>query len=122
ALEAVLESVPLDMLQLHGSESAERIAQVRQKFGLPVMKAIGIGSEEDLPKLQEAMQVADQVLVDARAPKGAVLPGGNGVAFDWRLIANRRWSVPWVLAGGLNPANVAEAIRLTGAEQADVSS
>lgn len=121
-LEAILDKVPLDMLQLHGSESPERLAEVRRKFGLPVMKAVGIGSAEDLPRLEAAMKVADQVLVDARAPKDAVLPGGNGVAFDWRLIANRRWPVPWVLAGGLTPENVAEAIRLTGATQVDVSS
>lgn len=121
-LEAIVETVPLDMLQLHGSESPERIAEVRAKFGLPVMKAVGIGSEADLPKLEEALRAADQVLVDARAPKDAVLPGGNGVAFDWRLIANRRWPKPWMLAGGLTPENVAEAIRLTGAAQVDVSS
>ncbi|MDA3887517.1 MAG: N-(5'-phosphoribosyl)anthranilate isomerase, partial [Allgaiera sp.] len=72
--------------------------------------------------LAEYEEVADQILVDAKPPKGAVLPGGNGVAFDWRLIAERTWQLPWMLAGGLTPANVAEAVRLTGARQVDVAS
>ena len=86
------------------------------------MKAVGIASEADLPLLDEAARVADQILVDAKPPPGRVLPGGNGLAFDWRLLAGRRWPVPWMLAGGLTPGNVAEAIRLTGARQVDVSS
>jgi phosphoribosylanthranilate isomerase len=122
ALGAILEKVPLDILQLHGSETPDRVAQVKARFGLPVMKAVGVGDAGDLPKLESYFPVADQVLVDAKPPKDAVLPGGNGVAFDWRLIAGRRWPVPWMLAGGLTPDNVAEAIRLTGARQVDVSS
>ena len=86
------------------------------------MKAVGIAGEEDLPALEVFAEVADQLLVDAKPPKDAVLPGGNGLAFDWRLIANRRWPVPWMLAGGLTAENVAEAISLTGASQVDVSS
>ncbi len=122
ALDAILDAVPLDMLQLHGSETVERVAEVKQRYGLPVMKAVGVADESDLAALDEYGLVADQLLVDAKPPKGAVLPGGNGLAFDWRLIANRRWFAPWMLAGGLTPANVAEAVRLTGARQVDVSS
>lgn len=121
-LDAIVETVPLDMLQLHGRESPERVREVRARYGLPVMKAVGIATEDDLPQLDIYAAVADQILVDAKPAPGAVLPGGNGLAFDWRLIANRRWSVPWMLAGGLTPENVAEAIRLTGARQVDVSS
>lgn len=121
-LDAIIEAVPLDMLQLHGAETAERVAEVRARYGLPVMKAVGVASEEDLPKILEMSFAADQILVDAKAPKGSVLPGGNGLAFDWRLVAGRRWVKPWMLAGGLTPDNVAEAVRLTGARQVDVSS
>ncbi|SIO55543.1 phosphoribosylanthranilate isomerase [Rhodovulum sp. ES.010] len=122
ALEALVDRVPVDILQLHGREPPERVAAIRARFGLPVMKAVGVAGEADLPALAEHARVADQLLVDAKPPKGAALPGGNGLAFDWRLIANRRWPVPWMLAGGLTPGNVAEAIRLTGARQVDVSS
>ena len=122
ALDALLDQVPLDMLQLHGSESPERVAEVRDRYGLPVMKAVGVADEGDLVALDDYFRVADQILVDAKPPKGADLPGGNGLAFDWRLIAGRRWAVPWMLAGGLTAENVAEAIRLTGATQVDVSS
>jgi phosphoribosylanthranilate isomerase len=122
ALEALLSAVPVDMLQLHGSESPDRVAAVRARFGLPVMKAVGVADADDLPALQAFGRVADQLLVDAKPPRGADLPGGNGIAFDWRLIAGRRWPCPWMLAGGLTAGNVAEAVRLTGARQVDVSS
>ena len=122
ALDALTAAVPLDMLQLHGAETPERVAEVRRRYGLPVMKAVGVAGPDDLAALDAHGAVADQLLVDAKAPAGAELPGGNGVSFDWRLIANRRWPVPWMLAGGLTPANVAEAIRLTGARQVAVSS
>lgn len=121
-LDEITDKVPLDMLQLHGAESPARVAEIRARYGLPVMKAVGIADETDLPKLAEYGRVADQLLVDAKPPKGAELPGGNAVPFDWRLIANRRWPVPWMLAGGLTPENVALAIRMTGAKQVDVSS
>lgn len=121
-LDAILAEVPIDLLQLHGRESPARVAEVRARFGLPVMKAVGVATGDDLPALEEFARAADQILVDAKPPKGAALPGGNGLAFDWQLIAGRRWPVPWMLAGGLTPANVAEAIRLTGARQVDVSS
>ncbi|MBC7155928.1 MAG: phosphoribosylanthranilate isomerase [Rhodobacteraceae bacterium] len=121
-LDAILAEVPVDMVQLHGHETPERVAAVKARTGLPVMKAVGVGTADDLPALAAHARVADQVLVDARPAPGAALPGGNGVAFDWRLIAGRRWPCPWMLAGGLTAANVAEAIRLTGARQLDVSS
>ncbi len=121
-LDAITAAVPLDMLQLHGHETPARVAEVRARYGLPVMKAVGVASEEDLPQLLDYSLVADQILVDAKAPKDAVLPGGNGLPFDWRLVAQRRWLRPWMLAGGLTPENVAEAVRLTNARQVDVAS
>ena len=121
-LDRLTGTVPLDMLQLHGSETPERVAGIRARYGLPVMKAVGVADEGDLAALAEYQRVADQILVDAKPPKDAELPGGNGLSFDWRLIAGRRWAVPWMLAGGLTPQNVAEAIALTGARQVDVSS
>ena len=121
-LLAQITALPIDMIQLHGSEPPERVAEIKAKTGLPVMKAIGIRSAEDLPAINTYGRVADQLLIDAKPPKGAELPGGNGIAFDWKLIANRRWPVPWMLAGGLTPDNVAEGIRLTGARQVDVAS
>ncbi|MDX5499005.1 MAG: phosphoribosylanthranilate isomerase [Rhodobacterales bacterium] len=121
-LDGILAEVPIDILQLHGKETPARVSEIRARYGLPVMKAVGVASEADLPALDTYSQVADMLLVDAKAPKGSALPGGNGLAFDWRLIAGRRWSRPWMLAGGLTPANVAEAVRLTGARQVDVSS
>lgn len=121
-LDAIVEAVPLDMLQLHGHETPDRVAQVRARYGLPVMKAIGLADEGDLPAIFEFSTVADQILIDAKPPRGADLPGGNGLAFDWRLLAGRRWLRPWMLAGGLTAENVAEAVRLTGARQVDVSS
>ena len=122
ALDAIVQAVPLDMLQLHGHESPARVAEIRARYGLPVMKAVGIAEAADLAAIASYEQVADQILIDAKPPKGAALPGGNGLAFDWRLIAGREWDRPWMLAGGLTPANVAEAVRLTGARQVDVSS
>lgn len=122
ALDAIVEAVPLDILQLHGHESPDRVAEVRARYGLPVMKAIGLANEGDLPAIFEFSTVADQILIDAKPPRGADLPGGNGLAFDWRLLAGRRWLRPWMLAGGLTSENVAEAVRLTGARQVDVSS
>ncbi len=121
-LDALVAEVPLDMVQLHGHETPERVAEVRARYGLPVMKAIGVADEGDLTGLMEMSLAADQLLIDAKPPKGTDLPGGNGLAFDWRLLVGRKWLRPWMLAGGLTPANVAEAVRLTGARQVDVSS
>ncbi|NGQ90436.1 phosphoribosylanthranilate isomerase [Rhodobacter sp. HX-7-19] len=121
-LDAIVAGVPLDMLQLHGHESVARVAEIRARYGLPVMKVIGVAGEADLAALTEISLAADQLLIDAKPPKDAVLPGGNGLAFDWRLLVGRKWLKPWMLAGGLTPGNVAEAVRLTGARQVDVAS
>jgi phosphoribosylanthranilate isomerase len=123
--DAALDRVaglPFDMLQLHGSETPTRVAQARARTGLPVMKAVGVATADDLPALAEHARAADQILVDAKPAPGAALPGGTGHAFDWGLLAGRRWPGPWMLAGGLTPATVAEAVRRTGARQVDVSS
>jgi phosphoribosylanthranilate isomerase len=122
-LDQLIETVPLDMLQLHGSETPERVAEIRGRYGLPVMKVLGVASAEDLDAIDSYSAVADQLLLDAKPPKDAVLPGGNGLAFDWQLLAGRKyWTRPWMLAGGLTPDNVAEAIARTGAKQVDVAS
>lgn len=121
-LDALTDQVPLDMLQLHGAETPERVDAIKSRYGLPVMKAVGVADASDFAKVESYFKVSDQILVDAKPPKNAVLPGGNGLSFDWRLMAGRRWPVPWMLAGGLNPQNVAEAIEMTGAQQVDVSS
>jgi phosphoribosylanthranilate isomerase len=121
-LDAIVANVPIEMIQLHGRETPDRVVAVRERYRLPVMKALGIRDEEDLEALRDYECTADQLLVDARPPSGADRPGGHGTSFDWRLIQNRRWRVPWMLAGGLTPENVAEAVRQTGAEQVDVSS
>lgn len=121
-LDHLLETIPLDMLQLHGKETPERVLEVKERYGLPVMKAIGIAEEADTAQIDLFGQVADQLLVDAKAPKGADLPGGNGLAFDWRLVKRKFWPKPWMLAGGLTPENVALAVQMTGAKQVDISS
>jgi phosphoribosylanthranilate isomerase len=112
------------MLQLHGHETPQRVAEIRARTNLPVMKVIGIRDAADLPQIAAYEAVADQLLIDAKPPgEGAgYLPGGNALTFDWRLIAGRDWACPWMLAGGLTAENVAEALRLTGARQVDVSS
>lgn len=121
-IEATLAAAPLDIIQLHGHETPDRVAALRALTGLPVMKAVGIASADDLPQLTDYGLVADMLLVDAKPAPDAALPGGNGLSFDWRLLQGRRWLRPWMLAGGLTPANVAEAVRLTRAPVVDVSS
>lgn len=122
ALQSTLAHVPLDIIQLHGQESPARVAEVKALTGLPVMKAVGISEAADLDALWDYGLVADMLLVDAKPPKDAALPGGNGLAFDWRLLVGRQMVRPWLLAGGLTPENVAQAIRLTRAPGVDVSS
>lgn len=121
-LDALTDQVPLDFLQLHGHESPARVAEVKSRYGLPVIKAIGIAEAADLAQIDAYSGVADQLLIDAKPPPGATRPGGNALAFDWGLIAGRDWALPWLLAGGLNPDNVALAVARTGARQLDVSS
>ncbi|MEM7529393.1 MAG: phosphoribosylanthranilate isomerase [Pseudomonadota bacterium] len=121
-LEEILAAVPIDILQLHGAEPPARVAEVKERFGLPVMKAIGVREAGDLAAVERYGPVADRLMVDAKPPKDAVLPGGNGLAFDWTLIEGRQWPLPWMLAGGLTAENVAEAIKRTGAVELDLSS
>ncbi len=117
-------AAPLDWLQLHGAETPERVAEVKRRFGLPVMKAIPIAATADIATVDRYLGAADRLLFDAKPPrhrKGA-LPGGNGLAFDWRLLGARNWGVPWMLSGGLNAENLVEAVTTTRAVAVDVSS
>ena len=121
-LEEMLSQVPIDILQLHGAEQPQRVQQIKQSTGLPIMKALGISTAQDLHKIDRYAEICDQLLIDAKPAPGAKLPGGNGLAFDWQLLENHTWKIPWMLAGGLTPDNVAQAIRVTQARQIDVSS
>ncbi len=121
-IATILAAVPLDVLQLHGAETPARAAQLRQRFGLPVMKALGIAEAADLAQLADYAPVVDMFLLDAKPPPGATLPGGNAASFDWGLLAGQAISRPWLLAGGLTPDHVAEAIARSGAPGVDVPS
>jgi phosphoribosylanthranilate isomerase len=120
-LTDITETVGVDMLQLHGQETSARCQQVRDKFGVPVMKAVAIAGPEDVALARTYEAVVDRLMFDAKPPKDATRPGGNALAFDWRLIAGETWTRPWILAGGLTPGNVAEAVRTSGAPAVDVS-
>lgn len=122
ALDAILAAVPIDMIQLHGAETPERCRDVRARHGLPVMKAIGISEPADLVRARRYGDAADWLLLDAKPPKGAALPGGNGARFDWDLLAGEAMPLPWMLAGGLTTETAAEAAARTGADALDVSS
>lgn len=122
AIEAALEA-PLDLLQFHGAETPERVAAVKKKFGRPVMKAIPVAAAADVAAADRYVGVADRLLFDAKPPRDpGALPGGNGLAFDWQLLGARRWTVPWMLSGGLTAENLAEAVAVTHARAVDVSS
>ena len=121
-LEEMLSQVPIDILQLHGAEQPQRVQQIKQSTGLPIMKALGIATAQDLREIDRYAEICDQLLIDAKPAPGAKLPGGNGLAFDWQLLENHTWKIPWMLAGGLRPDNVAQAVRVTQARQIDVSS
>lgn len=123
-IDAVLDHCPLDLLQLHGDESPERVAVLRERTGLQVMKVVRVAGPEDLEAVPSYYPVADWLMFDARPPKDmkGALPGGNALAFDWLLLRNREFSLPWMLAGGLNAMNVAEAVRLSGTRFVDTSS
>ncbi len=121
-LQTIATGVPLDMLQLHGREPPVRVAEIRARFGLPVMKAVPVAEAVDLARADPYLGVVDWLLFDGRPPPGASRPGGNAAAFDWTLLAGRSWSVPWLLAGGLDAGNVARAVRESGAAAVDVSS
>ncbi|MBF0130403.1 MAG: phosphoribosylanthranilate isomerase [Alphaproteobacteria bacterium] len=121
-LDEVLTRVRLDMVQLHGREPPERVDAIRQEFAVQVMKAIPVATAADLDAADAYVDVADWLLFDAKPPPGADRPGGNATAFDWSLLGGRDWPLPWMLAGGLDAGNVAEAVRRSGAGAVDVSS
>ena len=122
-LETALASAPLDILQFHGDETPERVVEVRHRFGRRIMKAVAISGTEDVLEAARYEDVADLLLFDAKPPsRPDALPGGNGLAFDWRLIADRSWRCPWMLSGGLTAEVLPDAVRISGARMVDVSS
>ena len=121
-ISRVLDTVPIDMLQLHGHESVERVSNIKAINGVPVMKAIGVGNKNDLAIIKEYELVADQILLDAKPSLTSDVPGGLGRPFDWSIINGFAFKKPWLLAGGLNSKNVKKAIKQTGATEFDVSS
>jgi len=121
-LARIVERGKIDMLQLHGAETPTRAAEIHLRFGLPVMKVIPVETALDVDKAREFESVADRLMFDARPPKDATRPGGNARPFDWSLLKGRAFAKPWLLAGGLTAANVAEAVRASGARAVDVSS
>lgn len=118
-LQEVLNDIPLSMMQLHGSESIKRVKEIKEIFNLPVMKALSIENAEDLNKAEEYEPIVDWLLFDA---KGEDLPGGNGKAFDWSILADYQGQKPWMLAGGLTPENIGEALKTLSPDALDVSS
>ena len=121
-IASIIEALKPDLLQLHGRETPQRVAAVRATFGLPVMKAIGVSTQADLAAVAAYEPVVDRILFDAKPPKGAVLPGGNGNAFDWTILRDAVVRKPWMLSGGLDASNVAQALQISGATAVDVSS
>ena len=127
-LANVIPQVPLDFIQLHGDETPQRVATIRENHGIPVIKAIRVAQPADLDPAPIYAEIADWLLFDAKPPANvSMLPGGNGLSFDWSILADCRWSakrrlVPWMLSGGLTAGNLAEAVKLSGARAVDVSS
>jgi len=121
-LTDIVEALHPDLLQLHGTETPARVTAIQQRFGLPAMKVLAIESKADLGAIPLYAKIADRLLFDARAPKEATRPGGLGKPFDWHLLENLNLSIPFMLSGGLDPDNVAEALRITRAPGVDVSS
>ncbi len=121
-LKRIVDALSPDLMQLHGSETPARVKEINTLFARPTMKAIGVATRDDLAATGAYAGVADMLLIDAKPPKDAVLPGGNGRPFDWSLMQDFQAPVPWLLSGGLDPDNVAAAIALSGARGVDVSS
>jgi phosphoribosylanthranilate isomerase len=121
-LDDIVARMHPDMLQLHGRETPERVAAVKARHGLPVMKAFSVRETSDLGAIAPYRGVADRFLLDAKAPAGSELPGGNGVAFDWRVLAKLDPDIDYMLSGGLNPQNIGEALRLADPAGIDISS
>jgi len=120
-IDAITAALAPEILQLHGNEGTERVAAIKARTGRKVMKAMAMATPADIERSHAYAAAADLLLFDAKPPPGG-LPGGNGLPFDWQLLKAARWTVPWFLAGGLTPENVAQAIRSTGAQLVDVSS
>ncbi len=121
-LRRVLGAVPLDIVQLHGSEPPERLTDIKSRFAVEVMKAINVGTADDLAQATTYEPLADQLMFDARPPAAATRPGGNAVSFDWSILAGKTWRRPWFLAGGIHAGNLAAAVAMSGASLVDVSS
>lgn len=121
-LDAIVAGMAPDMLQLHGSETPERVAAVKARYHLPVMKAFSVREKADLAAIEPYRGIADRFLFDAKPPKGAELPGGNGVPFDWRVLATLDPEVDYMLSGGLNAENIGEALHLVTPAGIDISS
>ena len=117
-----ISGLNLDMLQLHGSESIDRVKEIKSKFNFSLIKAIGIKEKKDLDLVERYSEVADHLLIDAKPSSNTSLPGGNGIKFDWTILEKKSWSFPWFLAGGLNANNITEALRMTKAKKVDLSS
>jgi phosphoribosylanthranilate isomerase len=121
-LDEIIAKMQPDMLQLHGVETPERVAEVKARYGLPVMKALPLSDAADLERIKPFIGIADRFLFDAKPPKGSELPGGNGVAFDWRILVGLDGGVDYMLSGGLNAANIGDALRLANPPGIDISS
>ncbi|MFO1190188.1 MAG: phosphoribosylanthranilate isomerase [Alphaproteobacteria bacterium] len=122
-LAAIIRALEPDLLQLHGSESPQRAAAIKARFGRPLMKAISVSDAADLAAAESYLGIVEWLLFDAKPPKTPeALPGGNALAFDWTLLAGRTWPCPWMLSGGLTSENLAAAVRISGARTIDVSS
>ncbi|MCO5063815.1 MAG: phosphoribosylanthranilate isomerase [Rhizobiaceae bacterium] len=121
-LDAIVSAMQPDLLQLHGKETPQRLAELKQRYGLPAMKALAVSTAADLERLTPFYGIADRFLLDAKPPAGSQLPGGNGVAFDWRLLAGLPRDTDYLLSGGINAANVADALRMATPRGLDISS
>jgi len=121
-LEEIVTGMQPDMLQLHGHETPGRVATLKARYGLPVIKALPVSEAADFTRVEPYLGIADRFLFDAKPPKGAVLPGGNGVAFDWRILAGLDARIDYMLSGGLNAGNIGEALRLANPPGLDISS
>jgi phosphoribosylanthranilate isomerase len=121
-LDQVVTAMEPDMLQLHGDESTVRVAEIKARYGLPVMKALALRDRADLAQIKPYIGIADRFLFDAKPPKGSELPGGNGVSFDWQVLSELDASIDYMLSGGLNASNIGDALRATNAQGIDISS
>ncbi|MER9407453.1 phosphoribosylanthranilate isomerase [Mesorhizobium caraganae] len=121
-LDEIVEKMRPDMLQLHGAETPERVAAVKARYGLPVMKVFSVSEAADLDRLKPFIGIADRFMFDAKPPKGSLLPGGNGVAFDWGILAGLDAGLDYMLSGGLNAANIGDALRSANPPAIDISS